>query len=114
MRTQSRSVAPSDSAISFMLRKAWRIRASSPGTRVSVAGSIPRMPAMKTKSPARAATSQVPVGLIAPGGDSVSTPFGDCAAAGAMAARSAITASVPPSAARPIRFVDTRARIPAR
>src|SRR5262249_6566126 len=34
------------------------------------------------KSPARAATSRVPVGLMAPAGDSVFTPFGDtgCAA----------------------------------
>src|SRR5262249_36847674 len=36
-----------------------------------VLGSIPRMPATKMKSPARTARLQVPVGWIAPGGDSV-------------------------------------------
>jgi hypothetical protein len=38
---------------------------------------MPRIPATKTKSPARVPRFQVPVGLIAPGGDSVFTPFGE-------------------------------------
>src|SRR5262249_36149861 len=39
-------LAPSDWAIICMLRKPCRMRASSPGTRALVLGSIPRMPAM--------------------------------------------------------------------
>ncbi len=35
------------------------------------------MPATNTKSPARVPTLQVPVGAIAPAGESVLTPFGD-------------------------------------
>jgi hypothetical protein len=35
------------------------------------------MPAMKMKSPARVPRLHVPVGLMAPGGDNVFTPFGD-------------------------------------
>src|SRR5262249_10429632 len=77
MRTQSCRLAPSDSAINFMLRNACRIRASSPWTSVLVLGSMPRIPATKTKSPARAPTSHVPVLLIAPSGASVFTPLGE-------------------------------------
>src|SRR5262249_55717176 len=54
-----------------MLMKAWRTRASSPSTSVLVAGSMPRMPATNTKSPARAPTLHVAVGAIAPGGDRI-------------------------------------------
>src|SRR6266571_5451776 len=45
---------------------------------------MPRMPATKTKSPARVPRFQVPVGLMAPSGDSVFTPCGEtcCANAG--------------------------------
>src|SRR6266705_3120181 len=49
------------------------------------------------KSPAREATSQVPVGLMAPAGDSVLTPLGDtgCAAANVVAtARAPIALSM--------------------
>src|ERR1043166_9938867 len=56
-----------------MLRKAWRTRASSPSTSVLVAGSMPRMPATNTKSPARAPTLQVAVGAIAPTGERIFT-----------------------------------------
>src|SRR5687768_18499987 len=64
-----------------MLRNACKTRASSPGTNVFVFGSIPRMPATNTKSPARVPRFHVPVGLIAPAGASVLTPAGesDCA-----------------------------------
>src|SRR5262245_34403276 len=77
MRTQSRRLAPSDSAISFILRKACRMRASSPCTSVLVLGSMPRMPATKTKSPARVPRFHVPVVLMAPSGASVLTPWGE-------------------------------------
>src|SRR5437879_5429955 len=81
MRTASRKVAPSDSAISFMLRKPCRMRASSPATSVLVLGSMPRMPATNTKSPARVPRFHVPVVLMPPSGESVFTPPGevDCA-----------------------------------
>src|SRR5262245_9925832 len=96
MRTQSRRLAPSDSAISFMLRKACRMRASSPCTNVLVLGSMPRMPATKTKSPARVPTSHVPVVLIAPSGASVLTPLGedDCASAAVAPASKAAAATI--------------------
>src|SRR5882672_691768 len=63
-----------------MLRKAWRTRASSPATSALVAGSMPRIPATKTKSPARAPSAHGPVGRIAPGGASVRTPGGEASA----------------------------------
>src|SRR5262245_17960044 len=63
--------------MSFMLRKACRMRASSPDNSMLVFGSMPRMPATNTKSPARVPRLQVPVGLMAPSGASVLTPFGD-------------------------------------
>ena len=53
------------------------MRASSPSTSVFVFGSMPRMPATNTKSPARVPTLQVPVGAMAPAGASVFTPFGE-------------------------------------
>jgi hypothetical protein len=43
------------------------------GMSLSVLGSVPRIPAMNMKSPARVARFQVPVGLMAPCGDSVFT-----------------------------------------
>src|SRR5256885_1824136 len=52
--------------MSCMLRNACSTRASSPATSVLVFGSMPRMPATNTKSPARVPRLQVPVGLIAP------------------------------------------------
>src|SRR6478735_5688834 len=52
---------------------AWRMRASSPSTSLLSTGLIPRMPAMNTKSPARAPRLQVPVGSIAPLGASTET-----------------------------------------
>src|SRR5262245_39835626 len=67
-----------------MLRKAWRMRASSPLTSVLVFGSMPRIPATNTKSPARVPRLQVPVGLMAPSGASVLTPFGEVDWAAAM------------------------------
>src|SRR5262249_44727065 len=70
-------LAPSDSAIVLMLRKAWRIRAWRSFTSLLVAGSMPRIPATKIKSPARAPRLQVPASLIAPGGSSVLTPLGE-------------------------------------
>src|ERR1700716_1733598 len=60
-----------------MLRNAWRIRAWGSCTSVSVAGSMPCMPATKTKSPALVPRLQVPSALMAPGGLSVLTPLGD-------------------------------------
>src|SRR5580704_4579348 len=60
-----------------MLRNAWRIRAWGSCTNVLVAGSTPCIPATKTKSPALAPRLQVPSALMAPGGLSVLTPFGD-------------------------------------
>jgi len=60
---------PADSTIVFMFRKACRTRASTPSTSVLVAGSMPRMPATNTKSPARTPRLHGPVGLMAPGGD---------------------------------------------
>src|SRR5215831_11981208 len=80
-RTQSCRLAPSDCAISLILRKAWRIRASGSCTNVLVAGSTPCMPATKTKSPALAPRLHVPSALIAPGGLRVLTPFGEGACA---------------------------------
>src|ERR1700724_1512539 len=79
-RTASPSVAPSDCATSRMLRKAWRIRGSSPSTSALLCGSMPRMPATKMKSPARVPTLQVPVGRMPPVGDRTFTPFGDVSA----------------------------------
>src|SRR5215510_13160330 len=64
-----------------MLRKACRTRAWGSCTNVLVAGSTPCMPATKTKSPALAPRLQVPSALIAPGGLSVFTPFGEGACA---------------------------------
>src|SRR5262245_7593989 len=63
-----------------MFKNAWRTRASSPATSVLVAGSMPRMPATKTKSPARAPSAHGPVGRIAPAGASVCTPCGAASA----------------------------------
>src|SRR5690348_385342 len=63
-----------------MLRNACRTRASSPATWVLVAGSMPRIPATKTKSPARAPSAHGPVGRIAPAGASVRTPIGEASA----------------------------------
>src|SRR5215471_21054605 len=74
-RTQSAKLAFSDSAISFMFRNAWRIRASSPSISRLFTGLMPRMPATNTKSPARAPRLQVPVGAIASLGVRVRTPF---------------------------------------
>src|SRR4029079_918788 len=72
-RTQSARLAPSDPAISFIFMNAWRMRASSPSTSLLSTGLMPRMPAMNTKSPARAPRLQVPVGSIAPLGASTET-----------------------------------------
>src|SRR6476619_3333741 len=47
-------------------------------TNLLVAGSTPCMPATKMKSPALTPRLQVPSALMAPGGSSVLTPFGDC------------------------------------
>src|SRR5712692_8162446 len=88
MRTASRKVAPSASAISVMLRKACLMRAASPATSVLVCGSTPRIPATNTKSPARAPRLQAPVGLMAPFGASVLTPSGEVDRAAAMACAS--------------------------
>src|SRR5262249_34381202 len=63
-----------------MLRNAWRTRASSPATSVLVAGSIPRMPATKTKSPARAPSAHGRAARPRPAGASVFTPFGAASA----------------------------------
>jgi hypothetical protein len=41
---------------------------------VLLEGSMPRMPATNTKSPARAPRLQVPVGAMAPSGDRILTP----------------------------------------
>jgi hypothetical protein len=76
---QSWRPAPSDCAISWRLRKARTMRACGSCTKALVAGSMPCMPATKTKSPALAPRLQVPSALMAPGGSSVLTPFGDCA-----------------------------------
>ena len=59
----------------FMFWNACRMRASSPDTRLSVLGSMPRMPAMNRKSPARVARPHVAVGLMAPCGATCLTPF---------------------------------------
>src|SRR6185312_6950884 len=75
MRTQSARPAPSDAATDSMFLKACRTRASSPATSVLFFGSMPRMPATNTKSPARAPTLHVPVGAMAPAGDSSLTAF---------------------------------------
>src|SRR5688572_17455612 len=54
---------------------------------------MPRMPATNTKSPARVPRFHVPVGLIAPSGASVFTPFGEAgngwACAGAVISKAA-------------------------
>src|SRR5215470_9101914 len=60
-----------------MLRKACRTRARGSCTNLLVAGSMPCMPATKTKSPALAPRLHVPSVLIAPVGLSVLTPFGE-------------------------------------
>src|SRR5262249_12877105 len=60
-----------------MLRKACRTRPSLSGTSVLVAGSMPRMPATNTKSPARVPSAHGPVGRIAPPGDRICTPPGE-------------------------------------
>jgi hypothetical protein len=44
---------------------------------------MPRIPAIKMKSPGRVPRSHVPVGLIAPAGANVLTPFGESCCAGA-------------------------------
>src|SRR5262249_21272855 len=72
-----------------MFRNACRIRASSPDTSVLVDGSMPRMPATNTKSPARLPSPQGPVGWIAPGGAKVLTPFGEVGAIAASGRRHA-------------------------
>src|SRR5712692_4354694 len=76
-----------------MLRKAWRIRAWGSWTSVLVAGSMPCIPATKTKSPARVPRLQVPSALMAPEGLSVLTPLGDgdCAEPGLDATTAAVT-----------------------
>src|SRR5262245_45284463 len=61
----------------FMFMNACRMRASAPCTRLLFVGLMPRMPATNTKSPARTPTLQVPVGVIAPAGARVFTPFGE-------------------------------------
>src|SRR5215204_3567792 len=58
---------------------------------------MPRIPATKMKSPARVPRFHAPVGLIAPSGESVLTPFGDtcCARIGSPGtARNATTATI--------------------
>src|SRR5215470_9698665 len=72
-----------------MLRNAWRTRAASLATSVFVSGSMPRMPATKTKSPARAPSAHGPVGRIAPAGASVFTPCGEASAIPASGRRHA-------------------------
>src|SRR5262249_32926130 len=54
-----------------MLANACRTRASSPSTSALVAGSMPRIPATNTKSPARAPRLHGPVGAMAPDGDRI-------------------------------------------
>ena len=76
------------------------MRASSPATSVLVLASMPRMPATNTKSPARVARCQVPVGLMAPSGDSVRTPAGEggngcCACDGAPITNAAASTNRP-------------------
>jgi len=66
--------APAEPATCAMLRNACRMRASGSGTSVFVRGSMPRMPATNTKSPARVPRLQGPVGVRAPGGARGLTP----------------------------------------
>src|SRR5215831_12531786 len=87
-------LAPSDAAIILMLRKAWRMRAWGSSTSLLVARSMPCMPAMKMKSPARAPRLQVPTALMAPGGLSVLTPLGESERAGTRLVASEIAAQV--------------------
>src|SRR3981189_445680 len=76
-----------------MLRNAWRIRAWGACPSVLVAGSMPCIPATKTKSPALVPRLQVPSALMAPGGLSVFTPLGegDCAEPGPDTSTAAVT-----------------------
>src|SRR6476660_6100219 len=54
------------------------MRACGSCTKLLVTGSTPCVPATKMKSPALTPRLQVPSALMAPGGSSVLTPFGDC------------------------------------
>src|SRR5262245_37878552 len=63
------------------VEEGWRICAGGSVTMRLVAGSMPGMPATKTKSPARAPRLQVPSAFMLPGGARVLTPSGDYAKA---------------------------------